>query len=104
MLKLSSSSEKMYVPVTAPAGIDLTAVPASVALRLESTGGEPAAGEYIAGTIVNLSADKTSGEVMVLLTAGLFPDGQYLVFARYVSAPEDIRQFAGRCRIGDVRI
>lgn len=104
MLKLSSSTEKMYVPLTAPTGTDVTALAVSVALRLENLGGEPAVGDYVTATMVNVSTDKTAGEAMVLLTAGAQPDGQYLTFLRIVSAPEDLRLLSGRVRIGDVRV
>lgn len=101
---LLTSTEYLYVPVTAPAGVDITGLPVSVALRLESAGGEPALGDYLAGTVVNASTDKTQGEVKILLTAGQYAAGQYLVFARLQSTPEDVRKCVGRWRIGDVRV
>lgn len=94
---LSSSTEKMFVPVTPPDGVDLTTVGVSVALRLETLDGEPATGDYLTASWVN-------GEAMVLVSTGEFPAGQYNVYVRLVSAPEDIRKLAGRVRIGDARV
>lgn len=97
MLILSSSTEKMFVPVTAPDGVDITTVGVSIALRSETVDGEPATGDYLTATWVN-------GEAMVLLATGAFPAGQYNVFIRLVSSPEDVRKLAGRVRIGDARV
>lgn len=97
MLKLSTSTEYLYVPVTGPDGVNLTVLPVSIALRLEALGGEPSVNDYAAATWVN-------GEAALLLTAAAVADGQYLVFVRLQASPEDIRMLAGRLRIGDTRV
>lgn len=96
MYKLSTSTEYMYISVTGPAGVDLTTIPVSVALILESAGGEPGDGDYHPATWVN-------GQIAYLVTAGAYADGDYLAYVRLQSSPEDIRKFSGRVRIGDAR-
>jgi hypothetical protein len=98
MIKLSSSTEYLYIPVTGPDGVDLHTTSASIALRLESTGGEPADGDYKAA-IWN-----SDGEAVLLVSKGDYSDGQYLAFVRIERAPEDVRLLSGRVRIGDVRV
>lgn len=97
MLKLSTSTEYVYIPVTGPDGVNLPDLPVSVALILESAGGEPADTDY-KSAIWN-----SSGEAVLLVSAGEYPDGQYLAFVRIVNAPEDVRLLSGRVRIGDAR-
>jgi hypothetical protein len=94
--KLSSSTQYVFIPVTGPAGLDLTTTAASIALLAEATGGEPADGDY-------KTAIWSAGEAVLLISKGDYPDGQYLAFVRVVHAPEDVRLFSGRIRIGDVR-
>lgn len=97
MQKLSSSTEYVYVPVTAPDGVDLTTVTMSIALRAEALGGEPSVNDY-------KNAIWSGSEAVMLISAGDYPDGQYLAFVRLLRSPEDVRLMAGRIRIGDNRV
>lgn len=96
MYKPSTGSAYLYVPVTAPDGVDPATMTASIALIPEAAGGEPAATDYKAATWVG-------EEAVLLLTEGMYPDGEYAVWLRIQAAPEDLRLPAGRCRIGDTR-
>jgi hypothetical protein len=101
MLKLLSSTQYIYVPVTAPGNTDVTAFAVSIALILESVGGEPATGDYRSATWTS-----TDGlpEATLLIAAADYPAGEYLAFVRVVAGAEDVRMFSGRVRIGDVRV
>lgn len=101
MLKLSSSTKYMYIPVTGPSGLDLTTLPVSVAMIPEAAGGEPGTNDYKSATWKTTPDGQT--EAVVLISAGDYPDGEYLAFVRVVAAPEDIREYSGRVRIGDAR-
>lgn len=100
MYKSSTGAAYMYVPVTGPSGVDITTFPVSIALRLEGTGGEPLATDYAAAT---WTTNGTAKEATLLLTEGLYADGEYLAWVRVQAAPEDLRLNAGRVRIGDSR-
>lgn len=95
MLILASSTEYVSIPVTGPVA-DLTPFTVSIALIPESTGGEPAVGDYKSAAWIN-------GAAAHLVTAGDYPAGDYMAFVRIVAPPEDVRLFSGRVRIGDVR-
>lgn len=96
MLILASSTEYLSIPVTGPVD-DLTGYAVSIALIPEAAGGEPALGDYQSAAWIN-------GEAAHLVTTGDYPAGEYLAFVRVIAAPEDVRMFAGRVRIGDTRI
>lgn len=96
MLILASSTEYISIPVTGPVD-NLTGYPVTIALIPEATGGEPALGDYKSAAWIN-------GEAAHLVTAGDYPAGEYLAFVRIVAAPEDVRLFAGRVRVGDARV
>lgn len=93
---LATATQYLYVPVTGPEGTDLTPFQVGVALIPESAGGEPQDADYRSATWEN-------GEAKVLVTAGTYPAGEYLVFVRVQASPEDVRLFSGRLRIGDAR-
>jgi hypothetical protein len=97
MLKLASATQYVFIPVTGPSGVNLANLAVSVALILESAGGEPADTDYQSATWVN-------GEAALLVTPSAYAAGEYLAFVRVVAPPEDIRLFAGRVRIGDARV
>jgi hypothetical protein len=96
MYKPSTGDAYMYVPITGPSGVNIQSFAVSVALILEGSGGEPALSDYKTATWVGT-------EAALLLTEGLYPDGEYLVWVRIVASPEDLRLPSGRCRIGDAR-
>lgn len=96
MLILATSTEYLSIPVTGPVS-DLSVFTVSVALWPEAAGGEPAPADY-------KSAAWAGGEALHLVSAGDYPAGDYLAFIRVIAAPEDVRLFAGRVRIGDTRI
>jgi hypothetical protein len=91
----ATSKEVISVPVTGPTGVDLTQFLVSLAV-IPDTGAEPVNGDYAAGTWIN-------GEATLLVDATTKPAGDYVVWVRVVAAPEDVRRFSGRLRIGDAR-
>jgi len=95
MQKLQTSTQYVSIPVSGPVA-DPTIFPVGIALLLESVGGEPTDSEYHTATWIN-------GEAVLLLTPEMYPAGAYLAFVRLQAAPEDVRLFSGRVRIGDAR-
>lgn len=96
MLKLSSSTEFMAVPVTGPVA-DLTGYAVSVALIPVAAGTEPLDTDYKA------AAWNSAGEAMLLVHPADWVAGQYTAYVRVVAAPEDVRMRSGLVRIGDAR-
>lgn len=91
----ATSSTYLFIPVTGPAD-DLSGFAASIALVPEPAGAEPADGDYRTATWID-------GQPALLLTAGLYPPGEYMAWVRVLASPEDVRLPSGRVRIGDTR-
>lgn len=92
MMILASSAEGIFIKLSGPQP-DLTIYPVYVAIVPEESG-EPATGDYLPGVWID-------GEASYTPTAGQFPAGFYMVYARVVAPPEDVRLRAGRLRVGD---
>jgi hypothetical protein len=94
----ATSREYVRVPITAPAGTDVTTLPVGIALVAEGT--EPADGDYHTGSWID-------GEAALLIGPGdgavTYPPGAYMLWWRLTSGAEQISEPAGRIRIGDVR-
>ena len=100
MFKSSTGAAYIFVPVKPP--VDPTGFTVSIALIPAATGGEPLVTDY---KPASWSGTFAAGnlEAALLLTEGLYPDGEYAVWVRIQASPEDLRIPSGRCRIGDTR-
>ena len=94
MKLMETSTQYLMVPVSGPVD-DLTTYAAYIAI-VDEDAGEPADSDYRAATWIN-------GEAALLVNAGDYPAGQYMVYVRVVAAPEDVRMASGRLRVGDAR-
>jgi hypothetical protein len=101
MVILESSTEPILVPLAGPAG--MSGYPVSVAVVPEGSG-EPATGDYQAASWRNVTVSQDGqreyGDAMIQPSAP-FPAGLYMVYARVIAAPADVRKVSGRLRVGD---
>jgi len=98
MLILGTSREYIRIPVTGPAGTDVTALAAEIAL-VADPGIEPADVDYHAATWI-------SGEACLLIGPAApvdYPDGEYMAYVRLTAGAERPVLRAGRVRVGDDR-
>jgi hypothetical protein len=96
MMVLATSSEYVFVPLDGPPGLDLTQFDVSLAfVPDDGAGTEPDTDAYS-------SASWIGGEAALIPNPGLAA-GPYLVYARLVAPPEDVRLLSGRLRVGDTR-
>jgi hypothetical protein len=98
VLILGTSREYIRIPVTAPAGVDVTLLAAEIAL-VADPGTEPVDADYHAATWI-------AGEACLLAGAGGavdYPDGEYMAYLRLTAGAERPVLRAGRVRVGDAR-
>lgn len=90
------STEYVFVPVSAPAGLDVTTLTAEIALVAE--GSEPAGGDWNA-------AEWAAGQAAMLYGPGesTYTAGHYMAWLRITSGAQKITTVAGRVRVGDPR-
>ncbi len=93
---LGTTKEFLCVPLRGPAGVDLTAYAAQIAL-VPDTGAEPAAGDWHPATWLN-------GEATLLVGPGggvVYAPGNYVAYAQLTAGAEVPVMVSGRVRIGD---
>lgn len=97
MLILGTSREYIRIPVTGPAGVDVTLLAAEIAL-VADPGIEPVDADYHAATWI-------AGEACLLAGAGAvdYADGEYMAYLRLTAGAERPVLRAGRVRVGDAR-
>jgi hypothetical protein len=95
VLLLGTTQEYVLIPVTGPAGVDLTQYVARVALRPDD-GSEPVAGDWKAATWMG-------GQAAMLYHPGDYAPGEYMAYVTLAAGVEAPVIRSGRVRVGDVR-
>lgn len=101
MLIEAGSKEYIFIPVTGPAGVDLTVFQVDVAL-IPDTQVTVGAGDWVAGSWLAPQAGAAK-EAARLIDSTLFAAGEYMAFARVTASPEQVVKRSGRVRISDAR-
>jgi hypothetical protein len=96
-----TSKQYMFIPVTGPAGVDLTTYTPQIAL-MPDNGGEPGVGDWKAAAWLAPQAG-AAAEPALLITAGLYPAGIYMAFVTLAAGTETPVIRSGRVRVGDTR-
>jgi hypothetical protein len=99
VLVLGTSRELMLIPVTGPAGVDLTAYVVEIAL-VADPGGEPSDGDYHPATWI------AAGMASLMVGSGggiAYSPGEYMAYVRVTAGAERPVQMSGRVRVGDAR-
>jgi hypothetical protein len=103
MLLLASSLAYVFIPVTAPPGVDPTVFAVKIALVTDN-GMEPGTGDWYPATWL-APRPGAAPEAALLVGPGQasFPPGEYMAYVTLAAGAEAPVIQSGRVRIGDAR-
>jgi len=95
MMLLATTREYLLIPVTGPAGVDLTTLVVKIALRPDD-GSEPLVGDWKTATWLN-------GQAALLVAPGDYAPGEWMAYVQLTAGAETPVIRSGRVRVGDIR-